>query len=330
MLQSRFKDFEVVDDLRAFASFEACLRQPVDGVQARRPGSEDSGEAVSAHDSVERWLSASYEAAEPVSPSADRDRDSLNLSGAESANAADDDGTDDRCGKLIMHLLLAACSTSHSILSPQCRLQADSLMHMVPCRSRNGDEITPDILAAMRRASQQMASAQPVSSSSSPASAHDQLDALTPPPNTPAKQTLDTAIGEKTSSGQLAEPVVQDSAGAQSAAAAPHGSEDPKDPTSVQQSHADGSISPETDVVKEDAKEHIAPGKKEAGQAVTAASILTPHTKQLAAGYIPRRQQPEPSYLDRKVRTLQASQYANVMFKSAKQRSISAAQMPCL
>lgn len=61
--------------------------------QARRPGSDDSGEARSAHDSVERWLSASYEAAErePVSPSADRDRDSLNLSGAESANAADDD-----------------------------------------------------------------------------------------------------------------------------------------------------------------------------------------------------------------------------------------------
>ena len=34
-------------------------------VQARRPGSGDSAEAMSAHDSVERWLSASYDAAEP-------------------------------------------------------------------------------------------------------------------------------------------------------------------------------------------------------------------------------------------------------------------------
>ncbi len=36
-------------------------------MQAHRPGSEDSAEAVSAHDSVERWLSASYDAAEPPS-----------------------------------------------------------------------------------------------------------------------------------------------------------------------------------------------------------------------------------------------------------------------
>ncbi len=42
-------------------------------------------------------------------------------------------------------------------------------------------------------------------------------------------------------------------------------------------------------------------------QGVTAGSIMTPQTKQLAAAYIPRRQQQEPSYLDRKVRKLQAS-----------------------
>ena len=101
-------------------TFEARVRQRPGGSQARRPGSEDSGEAVSAHDSVERWLSASYEAAErePVSPSADRD--SLNLSGAESANADDEDGTDDRYKKLNMHLLLVACHTRYSMQSPSC------------------------------------------------------------------------------------------------------------------------------------------------------------------------------------------------------------------
>ena len=85
--------------------------------------------------------------------------------------------------------------------------------------------------------------------------------------------------------------------------------------------------------MNEDAQKHTSPGKKEAGQAVTAASILTPHTKQLAAGYIPRRQQPEPSYLDRKVRTLQASQHVMSLmsqYLASRGSPFFAAQMPCL
>lgn len=183
-------------------------------------------------------------------------------------------------------------------------------MCLLPYRSANGDEITPAMLAAMRRASQQMASAQPVGSSSSPADAQDahQLNALMPPPNTPAKQTVDSVIGDETSAGHLADQLVQEPAESQATAAA-HRSEVLGEPTTIEEPPADDSISPETDVVTENAKVHATPGKKDAKQAVTAASILTPHTKQLAAGYIPRRQQPEPSYLDRKVRTLQVRQF---------------------
>ena len=50
-----------------------------------------------------------------------------------------------------------------------------------------------------------------------------------------------------------------------------------------------------------------AEGQIQPGQGITAGDIMTPQTKQLAAAYVPRRQQQEPSYLDRKVRGLQAS-----------------------
>ncbi|KAK9840427.1 hypothetical protein WJX74_009770 [Apatococcus lobatus] len=242
--------------------------------EARRPGSGDSGEAVSAHDSVERWLSASYEAAEPepLVLSDRKDRDSMKLSGAESADGVDVDGADGR--------------------------------------SSNGDEMTPGLLAAMRRASQQMAAAQPDDSGPSPATAveEDQASALTPPPKTPAKQKFDSILGDLRSSGQHAESMAHQ-ASQSSAAMKAATSKIQEEPATIKKPSADDGIAPRTEPGLASAIDSIqsqdTPGQKQAAQGLTAASIMTPHTKQLAAGYIPRRQQPEPSFLDRKVRTLQ-------------------------
>ena len=284
---------------------------------------------MSAHDSVERWLSASYVAEpEPLSPSAARNKESLNKSGAESAVEADVGGGEDRYGKSSMLLLLSwhlaryqmpslysacifafACRSSYAHEIQSCQdAPISMLMLTCTCRSSNGDEITPGLLAAMRHASQQMASAHTDDSGLSPATAVEEHmnRALTPPPNTPAKQKFDSILGDLSSSGQPADQVAQQSSGSQAPSAAAM-SEHEETPAILDKPGADDSITPESTPMHEDARDQSIPRPKEEVQGLTAASIMTPHTKQLAAGYIPRRQQPELSYLDRKVRTLQAS-----------------------
>ena len=298
-------------------------------MQARQAGSEDSGEAVSAHDSVERWLSASYEAEpEPLSPSAARDRESMNKLGAKPASEADVDGAEDRYGKPSMLLLLSrhlaryqmpslyiaciivfACRSSygHEFQSCQKYAHIGILTLTCTCRSSNGDEIT-GLLAAMRHASQQMASAHTDDSGLLPPTADGEhiTSALTPPPNTPAKQKFDSILGDLSSGRQPADLAAQQSAGSQAPSAAIM-CEREENPAILDKPSVDDSIIQESTPVHEDARDQSIPRPKEEVQGLTAASIMTPHTKQLAAGYIPRRQQPELSYLDRKVRTLQAS-----------------------
>ena len=147
----------------------------------------------------------------------------------------------------------------------------------------------------MRRASQQMAAPQAEDSASPPASPAEatRSDASILLPNTPGHQQLGKL--SLANQSQSKQPSL------------PHATPEPQPQIAVKclddtPGLADQQAAGLPEDQKTASKESICTHPM---QGATAGSIMTPQTKQLAAGYIPRRQQPEPSYLDRKVRALQ-------------------------